>query len=125
MSELLAITSSLLREDVESGHVKVLAEVIGASDSDPVLKRAVVTQVRPWLEFTQATLERVLDHHGLATFPADQFAFGVVSLFLGAELLSTVAGEEPRVADLLNGLAPAVRLLDGLSSVPPRHGGVG
>ena len=41
-----------------SGHVKVLAELVGASAGDRRLADAVGAMVDPWLALTERTMER-------------------------------------------------------------------
>jgi AcrR family transcriptional regulator len=52
LDELVASVQGRLRDDMVSGHVKVLAELIGASSSDQQLRAAVLAQVAPWMELT-------------------------------------------------------------------------
>jgi AcrR family transcriptional regulator len=74
--------------DLESGHMKVLAELAGGSTSDPGLKAEVARCFEPWFEFTRATLDRILAASGLdALLPPDQMALIVLALFLGIQQL--------------------------------------
>lgn len=114
---LVAAVQERLRNDVESGHVKVLNELVGATASDPALREAVLSLVTPWLELTERTLRRILGESGLAALvPADQMAFAIVSLFLGMELLSGLLGGE-----LMAGLSASVSRLGQLfgAMTPP------
>jgi AcrR family transcriptional regulator len=105
LPELVAAVQEQLRDDRESGHIKVLAELIGAGSSDERLREAVLGQVKPWTEFTERTLNRVLGDSGLAGLvPPGQLSFVIVSLFLGMELLGGVAGDD-EVVDALFGSA--------------------
>ena len=113
---LVSAVQERLRDDVESGHVKVLNELVGATGSDPALREAVLSLVTPWLELTERTLRRILEESGLAALvPTDQMAFAVVSLFLGMELLSGLLG-----GDLMAGLFASVSPLAQLFSAMTR-----
>jgi AcrR family transcriptional regulator len=117
-AELVAVVRDQLADDMASGHVKVLAELLGASSSDEQLRAAVFEQVEPWMEFTGRTLERVLAASGLAGLvPVEQMSFVVVSLFLGMELLVAVAGNEEIVRRLFNSAQGLLGLLDAVA--PP------
>jgi AcrR family transcriptional regulator len=108
LPELVASVQRRLHDDMESGHVKVLAELIGAGSADEELRAAVLDQVKPWMEFTERTLERVLGCSGLAGLvPPAQVSFVIVSLFLGMELLAGVAGDD----DVVDGLFDSARRL--------------
>jgi AcrR family transcriptional regulator len=116
-AELVAAVRERLADDMASGHVKVLAELLGASSSDEHLRAAVFEQVEPWMEFTRRTLERVLAASGLTGLvPVEQMAFVVVSLFLGMELLVAGADNEEIVRQLFDSTQGLVRLLDAVAS---------
>jgi AcrR family transcriptional regulator len=113
LPDLVAAVQERLQDDRDSGHVKVLAELVGASSSDEHLRAAVVDQVKPWMEFTERTLDRILGATGLAGLvPSGQVSFVVVSLFLGMELLGGVAGDD-KVIDGLFGSAHHLSTLLG------------
>lgn len=115
---LITVVQQRFRDDQASGHVKVLAELVGAGSADDELRRAVLAHVAPWKELTEQTLERVLAANGLGGLvPVDQMAFVVVSLFLGMELLADLPddaalvdacfGSAQRLAALLGAALPA------------------
>lgn len=111
LPQLVEAVQERLHDDMASGHVKVLAELIGASSSDDELRRMVLEQVNPWVEFTERTIARILDGSGLGGLvPPSQLAFVVVSLFLGMELLTGVTGD-----DQLDGLFTSARQLAALA----------
>jgi DNA-binding transcriptional regulator YbjK len=120
LTELIASVRARLRDDMASGHVKVLVELVGAGSSDERLRAAVFEQVEPWIKFTEQTLERVVGASELRGFvPADQLSFAVVSLFLGMELLVELSGGD----GMVNGLLDSVQQLAGLVSVVLSNGG--
>lgn len=111
IDELVTSVQRRLRDDMASGHVKVLAELIGASSSDEHLRTAVFAQVRPWMAFVERTLGRVLPASGLGGLVSPtQLSFLVVSLFLGMELLADVAGDD----ETIDGLFESAHRLTGL-----------
>jgi AcrR family transcriptional regulator len=121
LPELVASVERQLQDDRDSGHVKVLAEMIGAGSSDEGLQTAVLDQVKPWMEFTERTLDRILGASGLAGLvPSDQMTFVIVSLFLGMELLSGVARDEVVVAELFGSAHRLAALVVSLGTAGPR-----
>lgn len=88
--ELVRRAADLFREDIEGGHVTAVTELVGASLSKPELRRELVARMRPWLEFTQEILERVLRDSPLAGLApaAEPAAFAVVAGYLGLNMLS-------------------------------------
>jgi AcrR family transcriptional regulator len=114
VTELVRAAEGLLQEDFDSGHVKVLTELVAASAGDPELRRAVLAQIEPWMAFTEETAERVLAPTGLTDLvPSEQVAFALVALFLGMELLTGV-GDEQFVGDLFDS---AGRLVDSAGAL--------
>jgi len=117
LTDLVGAVQDRLRDDVASGHVKVLAELVGSSATDAELRAAVLNHVRPWLAFTQRTLDRVVAASGLAGLvPGEHVAFAVVSLFLGMELVSGLLDDRHRIDELLDSAAEIAAVV---GSVPP------
>jgi AcrR family transcriptional regulator len=123
LTDLVSAVQDQLRDDMASGHVKVLAELVGSSATDAELRTAVLDHVRPWITFTQRTLDRVLTASGLAGLtglvPGEQVAFVVVSLFLGIELVSGLLEEQHRIDELLDGAAEIAALVDSALATGP------
>jgi AcrR family transcriptional regulator len=121
LTDLVGAVHDRLRDDMASGHVKVLAELVGSSATDAELRSAVLDHVRPWITFTQRTLDRVLASSGLAGLvPGEQVAFVVVSLFLGIELVSGLLEEQHRIHELLDRAAEIAAVVDSALAKGPR-----
>ncbi len=117
LPELANVARDLYREDVGSGHVKVLAELVAAGASSPELGRAVAARVAPWLAFTRETIERLLAGSPLAALLSpDDAAFALTSLYLGMELLTNLDGDASRADALFEAL---IRLASLLSAFMP------
>jgi len=94
LSDLFSAVRERLDEDLASGHVRVLAELIGASSIDPTLRAKVLELFTPWIELTKETMTRVLATSGFDLFlPAEQVAYGVVCLFLGMQQMVTLTDD--------------------------------
>jgi AcrR family transcriptional regulator len=120
LPELLRVVAERFDDDMASGHIKVLAELVGASAADAHLAEGVGTLVQPWLRLTEETVNGVLTASGLGGFvPGDQLAFAVVALFLGVELLVNLTGDDTKVHALFetgSGIAALLsRVLTGPS----------
>lgn len=123
LPEVVTVVHERLGDDMDSGHVKVLVELVGASSSDPAFSRLVVEQVKPWLELTEQTLSRVLDETALSSLaPHREVAFGIVSMFLGMELLSGVPGNRELITGLFAATRQAGAFVGSLSGLPPSKG---
>jgi AcrR family transcriptional regulator len=98
---LFAAVEGHLLEELASGRLKVLAEMITASSTDPALKVAVADLVVPWLEVTRDAMRRISATSAAASLiPEDQIAFALVSICLGMELLMNFTGDEAMVKEL-------------------------
>jgi len=110
---LVAVATAIYHEDLASGHIKVLAELIAGASTDAELGPAIVERVEPWIAFARATLLRVTADTPFATLvPAEDLSYAIVAQFLGLDLLTHLEGGTER-ADRLFELA------GGLASLAP------
>ena len=113
VTALLSKAGKLYQEDLASGHVRVLCEMVGGGSSSPELGRAVAQRVGPWIDFTQQTIDRAFATSPLRRLlPREGIAFPVVALYIGMEMLSNLDGDHSR-ADAL--FASAQRVADRLA----------
>ena len=113
---------ALFREDVASGHVKVLAEMVAAGAASPELGREVAARVEPWLMFTRETFERVTAGTPMASLiSAEDAAYALTSLYLGMELLNNLDGTSAR-SDALFDAASRLTVMFGPLLNPPKGG---
>jgi len=123
LPEVVVVVQERLGDDMDSGHVKVLVELVGASSSDPAFSRLVAEQVKPWLELTEQTLSRVLDESALSSLvPHHELAFGIVSMFLGMELLTGVLGNREMITGLFAAAGHVGVLVGSLGGSPTSKG---
>jgi AcrR family transcriptional regulator len=98
---LVAVAARIYREDLASGHITILAEMIAGASSDPSLGPEIVTRVTPWIAFARGEIERVSATSPLATLvPAEDAAYAIVAQFLGLELLTHLEGKAERAERL-------------------------
>ena len=112
-SELLDALRSQLAEDLASGHVKVLAELIAAGTSDSALREMVRELFEPWMELSVETVTGILAASGLgALLPGDQIAFAVVCLVLGVQQFVTRTGDTQRALDMVDAARTVASMFD-------------
>lgn len=110
LPDLVRVARDIYREDLDSGHITVLAEMIVGSSADKELGPKVTARIEPWIHFTEETVTRILSASPLqALVPVRDVAFAIVSLYLGIELLSHVSGDSSRA----DGLFAAASALTG------------
>jgi AcrR family transcriptional regulator len=103
LDELLGVARDIYREDLESGHVTVLSEMIAGSLGHPELRAAIFERVDPWVDFAEDVIKKVLSGSALENFlPSRDLAFAVVAFYLGMEQLSQLQPDEDRAAPLFD-----------------------
>lgn len=101
LEERVRRATGLYREDLDSGHVTVVCEMIAGSLSRPDLGPEVVRRVEPWIDLAEETMGEVLERTGLAELvPPRAAAFAVISLSLGVNLMTYLEGDEARAEAL-------------------------
>ncbi len=103
LQDLVQVAARLHGEDLRSGHITVVSEMIAGSLTHPELGPEIVRQMQPWLDFTTATIEKVLAGSPFEDmFPARDVAFAVVAFYLGADLLAQLDSDHERVERVLS-----------------------
>jgi hypothetical protein len=93
LPEIVEAARRLFREDFDSGHVKLLAELVAAGASNPELGKQVASRVEPSLAFSREAFERVMGGSPLgALVEAKDAAYALAALYLGMELLANLEG---------------------------------
>ncbi|HET7482344.1 MAG TPA: TetR/AcrR family transcriptional regulator [Actinomycetota bacterium] len=103
---------ALFRDDLASGHITVLSELVAGSIHDPELASALMDRVTPWLRVAEDAIERSIGDGPLGgLLPKRELAFAVLAFYLGVDLLTAVAGDRGSIDSLfdsLEGLASGV-----------------
>ena len=107
-----------LEDDLPSGYVRVLQEMMAAGWSDQEVAAAVRRDLRGWYELLTAVAERALERlGGLGPFAPAEAAALVGHAFLGAEAVILLGFDERqipsraalrRVAELIRAAEPAI-----------------
>jgi AcrR family transcriptional regulator len=113
--DLVRVAEDIFREDLDSGHITVLSEMIVGSSADRELGPKVVARIEPWIRFTEETVARILAGSPLeAMVPARDLAFAIVSLYLGIELLTHLSADRSRADALFAGASALTDLFGQL-----------
>ena len=98
---LVQVATEIFHEDLASGHIKILAELIAGASADPALGPEIVERIAPWIDFAREEIERVSAGSPLAQLvPAEDAAYAIVAQFLGLELLTHLDGNAQRAERL-------------------------
>lgn len=99
--DLLEVAFRIYREDLASGHITVLTELIAGSLTVPELKPEIVARMEPWIEFAEEAISKAFEGSPLAgLLPARELAYAVVALYLGVEMISHLEADDSRVDSL-------------------------
>ena len=115
IEDAVRVATDLYREDLASGHITVLSEMIAGSLDRPDLGPAIVQRLEPWIELTEQALTNILGRTGLTQLiPPRTIAYAIVAMYLGVDLLSHLEQDDARAealfaaAEQLSGLARAL-----------------
>jgi AcrR family transcriptional regulator len=91
---LVDVAMGIFRDDLDSGYVTVLVEMIAGSSSDPELGVEVLNRIGPWISLARAEIEGVMMGSALESLvSAQDVAYTLVATFLGLEMLTHLAGD--------------------------------
>jgi AcrR family transcriptional regulator len=119
LSDLVEVAEMIFEEDLDAGHIAVLAEMISGAKSTPGLGPEVVARIAPWREFTSSALRSALMNTPLsALLPPEEIAHGVVALYLGLEMLAHLDGDRSKVLALFDKVRQMTALLGAFGGAP-------
>ena len=106
--ELVDVATRIFHEDLDSGHTRVLVEMIAGASSTPGLGEEVAVRIGPWFTFTQDAVDATLASSPVASLVASRdIAYVLVALFLGVEMLTHLDGDRQRAERPLLPRSPA------------------
>ena len=115
LSDLVEIARRLHAEDLESGSVTAVTQLMAAAASDPDLGRSILDRFEEWIGLVQDALSRAVDSHPLAAMvPPREAAYAISALFLGIELMSRLDPERSEAHDVFGMMANIARLIEQL-----------
>jgi AcrR family transcriptional regulator len=95
LDELFEVARKIYREDTESGHVAVISQLVAGSLARPELAEGVIARTEPWIEFCEDAIRKAVAGSPLEKLlPIPELAYGLVSYYLGANLLTHLGGAE-------------------------------
>jgi len=110
-----------LEDDLDSGYVRVLQEMIAAGWSNPELGDAVRELVGGWFALlTEVSREAEQRHGALGPFPADEIGALVGAAFIGAEAL-LLLGVDRKVLPIRSALRRFSVVIRQLGEGEPRE----
>jgi AcrR family transcriptional regulator len=118
LEELLPVLAELHEEDRESGHMRVVAQLVGGSLGRPELGRGVLGLMEPWTRLAEETLARVLPPE----LPARELAYAVVTFYFGLNLIAHLAPDDRRADALFERARQLAPFVSAFAGSPGRPG---
>jgi AcrR family transcriptional regulator len=119
-TELMDVAAQIYREDLDTGHVTVLVEMIAGASSTPGLGAEVAARIVPWLTFTKDAIDKSFGDSPFASLlPAEDVAYTIVALFLGLEMLTHLDGDRQRALAIFGRAQQLVTMLGAFSAFAP------
>jgi AcrR family transcriptional regulator len=123
LGDLVDAAEGVFEEDLDAGHIAVLAEMIAGASATPGLAPEVAARIAPWRQFAADALGGVLSDTPLsAVIDPDVAAHAVVALYLGLEMLAHLDGDRTAALALFaraRELAVLVEAMSGSSEEEP------
>jgi AcrR family transcriptional regulator len=89
MSELVALAAEIYREDRQSGHTAVVAQMVAGSLARPELAPELVRRMEPWVAFCEDAVRAMLGASPVAELvPVRDVAYALVTFYLGVNLVT-------------------------------------
>jgi AcrR family transcriptional regulator len=115
---LVDAAEGMFEEDLDAGHIAVLAEMIAGASATPGLAPEVAARIAPWHQFAADALSGVLPDSPLsAVIEPDVAAHAVVALYLGLEMLAHLNGDRTAALALFSRARQLAGLVEAMSGV--------
>jgi AcrR family transcriptional regulator len=111
--ELVGLLRRIYQEDLDSGHIRVVSEMVSGSVSRPGMGERVMELMQPWIATAEEAARRVLAGSPVAALvsPRD-LAFAAVTFYLGANLIVHLGSDAAAIDRLLETAEQASGLLE-------------
>jgi len=119
LGELVDAAEAVFEEDLDAGHIAVLAEMIAGASATPGLGPEVAARIAPWRQFAADALGGVVSETPLAAVVEPEVAaHAVVALYLGLEMLAHLDGDRSAALALFARARQLAALAQMLTGVP-------
>lgn len=99
--DLVEAMARLYKEDVLSGHITAVQEMVAGGSSVPALRQEVLARMEPWVVFAREVINRVTAGTVVEKLvPIDDLAFSAVALYFGIETITNLGGDRSRAETL-------------------------
>jgi AcrR family transcriptional regulator len=112
LADLVQIARRLHDDDMRSGSITAVIQLMASSVSDPEIARIVLERFDAWIAVVEEAVRRATEGHPLNDLvPVRESAYAISALFLGIELMSRLdpnRADVDRVFDMMGGIAALI-----------------
>ena len=120
LSDLVRIARRLHAEDLESGAVSAVVQLMAAAGPDD--GAALLDRFEGWIRLVEEALRRALGDLGGSLVPTREAAYAVSAMFLGIELMSRLDPERSEAEPIFDMMEAIARLVEQVG-IPLLQGG--
>lgn len=114
LHDLVAIARRLHDEDLESGAVTAVTQLMAAAH-EPELNRQILERFDEWIRIVEEALLRATDGSPVAgVLPVREAAYAISSMFLGIEIITRLDPERSEAPALFDMMANVATMLESL-----------
>ncbi len=98
LEEMVEVAITIYREDLESGQMTIISELIAGSLSEPDLAAGIVERMQPWIAFVESVIERLVGGTPFESMiPKREAASALVAFYMGVNLLTRLEPDRSNV----------------------------
>jgi AcrR family transcriptional regulator len=131
LSDLVAIARRLHAEDIESGSVAAVTQLMAAAASEPELGGAILDRFEGWIGIVEDALDRAMAAQGaVGVVSTREAAYAICAMFLGIEVMSRLDADRSEAEAVFDMMGSAAQLIEAvapmvlpmLGTLPPAAG---
>jgi AcrR family transcriptional regulator len=117
LSDLVDIARRLHREDIETGAVQAVTQLMAAA-TDKEQGGAILDRFEQWISLVEIALQRAMAKTPLASMvPSREAAYAISAMFLGIELMTRLDPERSEAESVFDMMANMAQLIEQLGPV--------
>ena len=122
LADIVAVAGELHLEEIEDGHIRILAQLLSSVATEPELKKPLRDRFEPWGATVEEALKHVLgDSPYVSVVPTADLSYLIVSVFIGLELMLSLEDDAAaRDEQLFTTLTAMARILEAMLSTLPQ-----
>ena len=98
LEDMVDVAVTIYREDLESGQMTVISELIAGSLSEPDLGPGIVDRMQPWIGFVEEVILKLVRGTSFEPMiPTREAASALVAFYMGVNLLTRLESDRRNV----------------------------